>query len=340
MGETAQHVDPKIAVQKLKQQNEKLKSELSQLRTALQSAINNQKQATIQAKRPNFSSESEDREFQVLHSKIKKLKNERSALQVQIAANSDSNTTELENELKYLKSQLKQAENEQQTLSKVQKDQESHMENISSGQSIIDKINRLKEEIKEAKDEYREVLETMKTEEAKWREDHKKMVTLDSRIREATGKAPKPQNKSESKSKEEEELTELKRRQEVLNKAIATEEAKGKRYITEAEANLKVLQDEDLALKKKLKEKEQESQLKSLKIKELKGTVTALQKKNKSEKEEAGMVDEGNYGNLEEAEIDLSGDKGKLSEYDYSKNESGDYGEAGKEYYSKPKLQF
>lgn len=167
MEETAQHVDPKVAVQKLKQQNEKLKSELSQLRTALQTALNSQKQAQIQSKRPNFSAESEDKELQALHQRIKKLKNERNALKVQIAANSDSNTTQLENELKYLKNQLKEAENEQSTLIKVQKDQEVHMENLSTGQSVTDRLAKLKEEIRDARDEYRELQEVMKTEEPK-----------------------------------------------------------------------------------------------------------------------------------------------------------------------------
>ncbi|CAG9317053.1 unnamed protein product [Blepharisma stoltei] len=341
MAETATHLDPKIAVQKLKQQNENLKSELSQLRGALQTAMNNQKQASIQAQRPNFSSDSEDRELQILHSKIKKLKNERSSLKVQITANSDSSTAEIENELKYLKNQLKQAEAEQQTLLKLQKDQENHIETISTGQTVADKISRLREEIKEAKDEYREVNETMKSEEARWLEDHKRMIALESRIREASGKTPKVK----SKTQEEDELTELKRKQDVLNKAIATEEAKGKRYIIEAENSLKALQDEDLGLKKKLREKDQECQLKILKIKELKGNIANLQRKGKDEENREGDV--GNYEGGRENYGSNEGeyeDKPKYSDYEYesrhNRNASGDYGEGGKEYYSKPKLQF
>jgi chromosome segregation ATPase len=267
-------VDAKTAVKKLKQQNDKLKTELSTIKKSLHAAVSTQKNAEIQSKRPNFSGDNEDEALKALHKKIQKLKKERDSLKAQSSTSADEGNTDLENEIKYLKSQLKDAENEQKVLKKVIKEQEKGIGDLNVGQLNSDKKNQLKEEIKKARDDYKELHNKIKTEEQQWKQDHEKMVMLKEKIREK-----KPKVVEEQKSPQEEEITDLNKKIDVLKKSIAVEEAKAKRSINDLQAAVVVLKNEEETLKKKIKEKDQDSQIKTLKIKELKQSAVNLQKK-------------------------------------------------------------
>ena len=159
-----EQVDAKTAVKKLKQQNEKLKVELSTIKKSLNQAISSQKNAEIKSKRPNFSGDNEDEALKALFKKIQKLKKERDSLKVQSSTTDEGNAT-LENEMKYLKSQLKDAEKEQKLLQKVIKEQEKGLGDLNIGQLNSDKKNQLKEEIKKAKEDYKEIQNKIKSEE-------------------------------------------------------------------------------------------------------------------------------------------------------------------------------
>ena len=278
-----EQVDAKTAVKKLKQQNEKLKSELSTIKKSLHQAISTQKNAEIQSKRPNFSGDNEDETLKGLHKKIQKLKKERDSLKAQSSITTDEGNAALENEIKYLKSQLKDAEKEQKLLKKVLKEQEKGIGDLNVGQLNSDKKSQLEEEIKKARDEYKKIQNKIKTEEQQWKLDHEKMVLLKEKIREK-----KPKNVEEQqKNPHEEEISDLNKKIDVLRKSIAVEEAKAKRNLSDLQTNLTALKTEEETLKKKIKEKEQDSQLKTLKIKELKQSVNNLQKKvNESNKED------------------------------------------------------
>ena len=276
-----EQVDAKTAVKKLKQQNEKLKVELSTIKKSLNQAISSQKNAEIKSKRPNFSGDNEDEALKALFKKIQKLKKERDSLKVQSSTTDEGNAT-LENEMKYLKSQLKDAEKEQKLLQKVIKEQEKGLGDLNIGQLNSDKKNQLKEEIKKAKEDYKEIQNKIKSEEQQWKQDHEKMVLLKEKIRE---KKPKVVDEQQ-KSPQEKELAKLNEKVDILKNSVAVEEAKAKRNLADLQNSLATLKTEEENLRKKIKEKEQDSQLKALKIKELKQTVSNLQKKVESNKED------------------------------------------------------
>ena len=128
MAESSHQSDPQMAVAKLKQQNQKLSNELNELTRILEEAVQKQRKAEIESKRPKFS-EQEDKELAQLHSQINHMKKEKTALQRQLSANADSNTTDLENELVYLKRKVKEAEAERNTLKKMQ---QQHAKTLAS----------------------------------------------------------------------------------------------------------------------------------------------------------------------------------------------------------------
>ena len=284
-----EQVDSKTAVKKLKQQNEKLKSELNTIKKSLHQAISSQKNAEIQSKRPNFSGDNEDETLKALHKKIHKLKKERDGLKTQAHSGTDEGSAALENEIKYLRSQLKDAEKEQKLLQKVLKEQEKGIGDLNMGQLNSDKKSQLEDEIRKARDEYKKIQAKIKNEEQQWKQDHERMVMLKEKIREKN-----PRNVEElPKNPQEEELGELNKKVDVLRKSITVEEAKAKRYITDLQNNIVSMKAEEETLKKKIKEKEQDFQLKVLKIKEIKQSVSNLQKKvTESNKEDRKKEEE------------------------------------------------
>ena len=108
------------------------------------------------------------------------------------------------------------------------------------------------------------------------------MVLLKEKIRE---KKPKVVDEQQ-KSPQEKELAKLNEKVDILKNSVAVEEAKAKRNLADLQNSLATLKTEEENLRKKIKEKEQDSQLKALKIKELKQTVSNLQKKVESNKED------------------------------------------------------
>lgn len=272
-----EQVDAKTAVKKLKQQNEKLKSELSTIKKSLNQAISTQKNAEIQQKRPNFSGDNEDETIKALHIKLQKLKKERDSLKALATGSNDDATANLENEIKYLRSQLKDAEKEQKLLMKVLKEQEKGLEQMNLGQLSPEKKSQLEDEVKRAREEYKRIQAKIKAEEQQWKLDHQKMVLLKEKIREKNPRAVV--DEEEKKSPQDEEINELNKKIEALNKMMQTEDSKLKRTLLEISNNQNSIKTEYENLQKKVSKLDEELQLKSLKIKELKQSVASLQKK-------------------------------------------------------------
>ena len=267
--------DAKTAVKKLKQQNDKLKSELGTIKKSLNQAISTQKTAEVQSKRPNFSEDNEDETIKALHKKLQKLKKERDSLKSQSSnAHEDTNTV-LENEIKYLKTQLKEANNEQKLLEKILVKQGKGFEEMNQGQLSAEKKRELEEEIRKTRDEYKKIALKIKTEEPEWKQDHERMVQLKEKLRE---KKPKAEEDNKKGKEPDDEIKELTNKLKTVKKSLLSEEAKGKRVITEAQNGLSAAKAEEEALRKKIADKDEELQLKVLKIKELKSSVTKLQK--------------------------------------------------------------
>ena len=286
-----EQADGKTAVKKLKQQNEKLKTELSTIKKALHQALSTQKNAEVQSKRPNFSEDNEDETIKALHKKLQKLKKERDSLKTQSSNGHDEGNTVLENEIKYLKGQLKEAQKEQKLLEKILESQGKGFEELNQGQFTSEKRKELEDEIRRTRDEYKKIAAKIKTEEQQWKQDHEKMVLLKEKLRE---KKPKQEEK---KAKEpDDEVKELSKKVEMIKISIKTEEGKAKRTAAEAQASLAALRQEEEALKDKIVRKDEDLQLKVLKIKELKASVGKMQKnlneRPKDEKKKEDSEDE------------------------------------------------
>ena len=282
-----EQVDGKTAVKKLKQQNEKLKTELGTIKKSLNQALSTQKNAEVQSKRPNFSEDNEDETIKALHKKLQKLKKERDSLKSQMSNGHEEGNTVLENEIKFLKNQVKEAQKEQKLLEKILESQGKGFEEMNQGQFTSEKRRELEDEIRRTRDEYKKISAKIKTEEQQWKQDHEKMVLLKEKLRE---KKPKQEEKKEKEP--DDEIKELSKRIDMVKISIKTEEGKAKRIIAEAQASLAALKQEEDALKDKIVKKDEDLQLKILKIKELKASVGKMQK-NLSEKpkEEKKKVD-------------------------------------------------
>lgn len=280
--------DAKTAVKKLKQQNDKLKSELGTIKKSLNQAISTQKIAEVQSKRPNFSEDNEDETIKALHKKLQKLKKERDSLKSQSSNAHDDANAVLENEIKYLKSQLKDAQKEQKLLEKILVNQGKGFEEMNQGQLSAEKKTELEEEIRKARDEYKKIGLKIKAQEQEWKQDHERMVMLKEKLREK-----KPRAEEDKKGKEpDDEIKELSKKVDMVKISIKTEEGKAKRVIAEAQSALAAAKMEEEVLRKKISEKDEELQLKVLKIKELKSSVSKLQKNiNERPKEEKKAED-------------------------------------------------
>ena len=267
-----------MAVAKLKQQNQKLSNELNELTRILEEAVQKQRKAEIESKRPKFS-EQEDKELAQLHSQINHMKKEKTALQRQLSANADSNTTDLENELVYLKRKVKEAEAERNTLKKMQQQHAKTLASINNTEAYKERGLKIREEIKQTRDQYRTFVAKMKEDQDKWKKAHQRMVVLETRKRNASSKHPKEEAKTAPPPKDPTvaRRDELSTRLQVLRYEIEQDEKRRQKVVSEAEGRLKTAQDELEALKERSQKLEADLQLQDIKIKELKGEQKKLQ---------------------------------------------------------------
>ena len=114
------------------------------------------------------------------------------------------------------------------------------------------------------------------------------MVGLEERIREAKlqKKKAREEAKNPSKTKQEGALADLQKKVDILQKAVKTDELKGKKQISESEGVVKALEEERKIMQQRMEYAEQQLQLKDIKIKELRSTVRALQAKFASENQD------------------------------------------------------
>lgn len=272
----------KLAIKELKKQNEKLRSELTSLKTVLNQAIHKRKLQEKESKRPNFK-EIEDKELSALYSRIEKLKKERHNLQIEVFTNEDTNIVDLQNQVKFLKQRLKTVSEESKTLGSVAKNQEGVISGIDTSQTYKERSLKIKQEIKTYKEKYRHLLSQMKFEELQWKQTHEKMLKIGVNIRKAKSKSEvrkrPPRVGPQSKTYEDLKVEELKKKVQIIKKAISSEETTANRVISDSESKNKAMELEIRTLQKKIKAKNEESMLKDLKLNELKGTVKALKQK-------------------------------------------------------------
>jgi len=141
-------------------------------------------------------------------------------------------------------------------------------------ETVKSRSEQIKQQIKKAKDDYKQLVSTLKTEEPNWKQLHEKRITLEEAIRNTKNKSKTKENK---KTKTELEVEELRKRKEVLQKSIKAEEAKHKREIAAIETSKKTTEQELNSLKTKIQERSRDLQLKEIKIKEFRNRAKNIQ---------------------------------------------------------------
>ena len=216
-------------IAKLQAQNEALRQEVASLSKVLQEALQKQRSKAKESHRPHFATT--DPELAELHSRITRLKRQRDTLKQELSIE-DTNGVDLENRLCFLRQQLGQLNQEKQTLLKLQPTETSS--------PLSDTHQQLKDELKRTREAFKDLSAKMKSEEAQWKLDHQKMVSLELKVREANSSAKaKPQASAQAAK-----VQELRNKIDSLRRATQVEDKKGKRLVSEAESTLHSLQEE------------------------------------------------------------------------------------------------
>lgn len=262
------------ALERLERQNERLRSELKDLSLALDIEKNRQKHAKV----PLLSELSQDRTSVTVHAKIAKLKQEINRMKKELEGNLNiGKITDLENRSAFLSKRIEELESEHLSLKKIEKEQQKALNSANNHNIYPEKIAKLKEEIREAKEKYRELAGKQKQDEKIHNAQHEKCVDLDEKCRKLFEliKKKKFEDEEQKKNVPEKEITEsdisrLEAKIKEAENAKNEEEMQAKKRIKELETQVREGKHHLEMLKIKVKEKDQECRLSVLKIKELK----------------------------------------------------------------------
>lgn len=267
------------AVEKLERQNEKLRSELKELTSALDNARKRQRNAKV----PALSDLNEDQSTVTVNSKINRLKQEISRMKKELEGNLNiEKITELENTSKFLTMKIEELQSEHTSLKKIEKEQQKAINSAQQSNYYPEKIAKLKEEIRLAKDKYRDLVNQQKSNEKVFNAQHTKCVDLEEKCRRLYENIKKKKNedkKVEDEDVTEEKVEELERKIKATEEKFAEQENQIKKRIKEMELQARDAKHNIELLKIKYKEKDQECRLSLLKIKELKKAVKHNQTK-------------------------------------------------------------
>ena len=267
------------ALERLERQNDKLRTELKELTLALENAKNKQKHAKV----PLLSELSEDKSTATVHSKISKLKQEITRMKKELEGNLNiGKITDLENRSTFLSKRIQELESEQLSLKKIEKEQQKALNSANQNNTYPEKISKLKEDIRNAKDKYRELVAKQKQDEKIHNAQHEKCVDLDEKCRRLYEQIKKKKTEEEESRRKrvdgddipEKEITEedIQRLESKIKEAESTkneEEMQARKRIKDLETQVREGKHHLEMLKIKVKEKDQECRLSLLKIKEL-----------------------------------------------------------------------
>lgn len=270
--------DGHSAIERLEKQNEKLRSELKELTTALENAKKRQKNAKV----PVLSELNEDQNAVTVNSKIEKLKKEIARMKKELEGNLNiEKITEYENTSKFLSKKIEELQSEHASLKKIEKEQQKAISTAQQSNSYPEKISKLKDDIRTAKDKYRELVAQQKANEKVFNAQHKKCVDLEEKCRKMYEniKKKKTEEKKDEEDVTEEKIEELERKIRETEKKYNEEENVIRKRIKDMELQSRDAKHNIELLKIKYKEKDQECRLSLLKIKELKKAVKQNQGK-------------------------------------------------------------
>ena len=171
--------DNDTAVDKLERQNEKLRKELKQLTKALEASKKKQK-----GRVPQASELTEDKETTSVNAKIKKFKEETLRMKRELEGNLNiSKITDLENHSIFLAKRIAEFESEHESFKKIEKEQQKALNSAQNSNTYPEKISKLKDDIRLAKEKYKELSTKHKQDEKIHRAQHEKCVDLEDKCR-------------------------------------------------------------------------------------------------------------------------------------------------------------
>lgn len=273
---------------------------------SLEEAIQNQKkQDRIKARPPNQQEEA-DGDFKSVHSKLKRYKAEITEMKRQLDGSLHQNhITDLENESRFLSKRIKELEEQSSSLIKIEQIQKRALDTVTTNINFAQRMEGLREECRQVKDKYRELVNQQKQDEKNLKEQHQVCIDLEEKCRKlkVMVKNRKPLPPVAILEEDEEpalpgftnsDIDSMKRQIEKLEQKKRDEEAKMKLRIKDLETQVRESRLSIDILNVQLKEKDQELRLNILKIKELKraSNNTKLRSSSKPPKPLPRMISE------------------------------------------------
>lgn len=273
--EHAPSVDPQLqsAYDKVKQQNLKLKQELEQIKTGLATLERQKKEA--QSKRfvlDNADLAQDDVKLKQAYGFLSRAKEELHRLRNLVEQSKLNDIVQLENEVLYLKKQLKELKQESRSIRGSSDHQTAALEQFRNSQSFETKQEALQRDLTAERSRLAELkAHLLQMQNAdKQRQDRYAELDLGVRVLNKAIEENAP-------PKVEVRLKEATKQVDIMEKATKTQSTVADRSITEAEERLRTLIMETNKSSAIVNERAQQIKLKDLKIRELQAKVTQLQ---------------------------------------------------------------
>ena len=182
-------MENQYVIERLQQQNKKLRNELKSLSRQLDEALDQKKQnEKTKSRKPQAEPQDEatiaakEQELKGLLKQISRYKRDINVMKKQLdSSNNETKYVELENEAKYLIGRIKELKTENGSLLKVQRDQVKAIQDNTA--EYPQKMKSIGEELKSAKEHYRELLNKQKQDEKLLKQQHEKAVALEQKCR-------------------------------------------------------------------------------------------------------------------------------------------------------------
>ena len=259
----------------LEKQNEKLRSQLKELKVALEAII--AKKQNSELVHTQVDDQNKD-----LESKLKFYKTECQKMKKELEGNPNIlKITDLENESKFFNKRIEELEKEKANMMKFDKQGINVLKGIRDANSYPEKIHMLKNEIRNNREKLKELTIKVTKEDKDLKTQHERCVDIENKSRKLFELIKTKKKEEEEKTKNTENQIEvneflLKDIQDQITLADKTKQEKEnlmKEKIKALEANIREKKHFLEMLKIKLKEKEQEFRLCLMRISESKKLV-------------------------------------------------------------------
>eukprot|EP00826_Nyctotherus_ovalis_P058217 TRINITY_DN7988_c0_g2_i4.p1 TRINITY_DN7988_c0_g2~~TRINITY_DN7988_c0_g2_i4.p1 ORF type:complete len:483 (-),score=190.78 TRINITY_DN7988_c0_g2_i4:238-1686(-) len=314
-------------IERMKQQNSKLKKEFAQLKGKLEECIAKAKQGyKSMNERPPITEE--DMSTYYIHNSSRTC-DEGNRTEGVVLQEADTGHEEaacrvaehcevglsvyfrivaLENEERAKKKILQELESEKQSLLKIQKEQKKAMDVMINEKDLKKKRDQLREELRAKKNEYKEKQNLLRKQEKQMKEQHETYISLEEKCRKLQGLINEKKagiTPDHTKAVTEDDVNKLEDSIKNLERIQAEEKRKYKQMITTQENKIKELNAQLDTLSLELKQKDQECKLNSLKIKELKRQIRL----GVAKPAESAQVDQNIAKGVEQIKRDMQAEK-------------------------------